>query len=46
MSKDDTALYSSLVQALAEMANPKKIANNPFFKSKYATLEDTLAMFR
>ena len=44
MSKDDTALYSSLVQALAEMANPKKIANNPFFKSKYATLEDTLAI--
>lgn len=44
MSKDDTALYSSLVQALAEMANPKKIAKNPFFKSKYATLEDTLAI--
>tara|TARA_R110002012_G_scaffold281980_1_gene471597 strand:+ start:939 stop:1523 length:585 start_codon:yes stop_codon:yes gene_type:complete len=44
MTKDDTALYSSLVQALAEMANPKKIAKNPFFKSKYATLEDTLAI--
>ena len=44
MSKDDTALYSSLVRALAEMANPKKIAKNPFFKSKYATLEDTLAI--
>lgn len=35
-------LYSQLVKATNEMSNPKKSANNPFFKSKYATLEDSL----
>ena len=32
-------LYSQLVKATNEMSNPKKSANNPFFKSKYATSE-------
>jgi len=35
-------LYEQLVKALSEMSNPKKSATNPFFKSKYATLEDSL----
>tara|TARA_R110000787_G_scaffold71014_4_gene158049 strand:- start:683 stop:1345 length:663 start_codon:yes stop_codon:yes gene_type:complete len=38
----DEILYQQLVKALGEMSNPKKSATNPFFKSKYATLEDSL----
>lgn len=38
----DDLIYPQLVKALSEMTNPKKSATNPFFKSKYATLEDSL----
>ena len=36
--------YKDLINALGEMANVKQNAKNPFFKSRYATLEDTLTM--
>tara|TARA_Y100001951_G_C11278713_1_gene263774 strand:+ start:1098 stop:1664 length:567 start_codon:yes stop_codon:yes gene_type:complete len=36
------ALYGALTKALAEIKNPIKKESNPFFKSKYATLDDTL----
>jgi len=38
----DDLIYPQLVKALSDMTNPKKSATNPFFKSKYATLEDSL----
>jgi len=40
----DDLIYQQLVKALSEMTNPKKSATNPFFKSKYATLEDSLSI--
>jgi hypothetical protein len=39
---EDVKLYSALTKALAEIKNPVKKESNPFFKSKYATLDDTL----
>jgi len=40
--KKKNSFTEDLVLALAEISNPKKTASNPFFKSKYATLEDSL----
>jgi hypothetical protein len=31
-------IHAAFVKAQAEMTNPKKVADNPFFKSKYADL--------
>ena len=42
MTQKKNSFSEDLVLALAEISNPKKTASNPFFKSKYATLEDSL----
>lgn len=39
-------LAAALAKAQEEMKNPKNSATNPFFKSKYATLGDTLDLMR
>ena len=42
MAEKTKTFHEDLVSALGEIQNPKKSANNPYFKSKYATLEESL----
>ena len=42
-SEDIKELASALCKAQAEMSGAKKKANNPFFKSKYANLEEIIS---
>lgn len=48
MNKSDSIanLATALCQFQAEISNPKNTANNPFFKSKYAPLNDVLNLVR
>jgi uncharacterized protein (DUF3820 family) len=41
-SEKTNELFAAFVKMQAELSGVKKTANNPFFKSKYATLEDTI----
>jgi len=41
-SESITALAAALTKAQAQMSGAKKSASNPFFKSKYATLEEVI----
>lgn len=41
-SNEVKELFTALSEFQAEIENPKATATNPFFKSKYATLQDTL----
>ena len=40
MSESKSTIFTALVAAQGEMTNPKKNADNPFFKSKYADLTE------
>ena len=40
MSENKSTIFTALVAAQGEMTNPKKNADNPFFKSKYADLTE------
>jgi hypothetical protein len=40
MSENKSTIFTALVKAQGEMTNPKKNADNPFFKSKYADLTE------
>lgn len=42
----DKSIYQAFIEAYAEMTNPKKNANNPAFRSKYANLEELLNVTR
>ena len=42
MAEKTKTFHEDLVSALGEIQNPKKSADNPYFKSKYATLEESL----
>lgn len=42
----DTTMRAAFMAAYADMANPKKNASNPAFKSKYANLEELLNVTR
>lgn len=41
-SETVNAILPALVKAKSELTNPQKSATNPFFKSKYAALDDVL----
>lgn len=41
-----TTLQEAFILATAEMDNPKKVANNPAFKSKYADLPEMLSVVK
>ena len=45
-SESISKLATALSQFQAEISNPKNTANNPFFKSKYAPLNDILTLVR
>lgn len=40
MTENKSTIFTALVKAQGEMTNPKKNADNPFFKSKYADLTE------
>jgi len=42
----DRSIHQAFIEAYSEMTNPKKNANNPAFRSKYANLEELLAQTR
>lgn len=42
----ERTIHQAFIEAYAEMTNPKKNANNPAFRSKYANLEEMLAVTR
>lgn len=42
----EKTIHAAFIEAYAEMTNPKKNASNPAFKSKYANLEELLAVTR
>jgi hypothetical protein len=42
----DKSIHQAFIEAYAEMTNPKKNASNPAFKSKYANLEELIAVTR
>lgn len=42
----DKTMHEAFAEAYAEMNNPKKNANNPAFRSKYANLEELLNVTR
>lgn len=42
----ERTIHQAFIEAYAEMANPKKNATNPAFRSKYANLEELLAVTR
>lgn len=42
----ERTIHQAFIEAYAEMANPKKNATNPAFRSKYANLEELLAQTR
>lgn len=44
MTTTTKTLAGAFLEAQAEMENPKKNANNPAFKSKYANLEELIAV--
>jgi len=46
ISEKNAELYKALTAALAELTNPARTAENPFFKSKYAPLHSTLDAVR
>src|SRR5699024_10958505 len=45
-SDEINEIVKALVKVQAEIKNPKKEANNPFFKSKYSTLDSVIETYR
>ena len=45
-SQTTKAIFEALAKFQGEVSNPKADADNPFFKSKYAKLDDILEMVR
>lgn len=45
-SETHTEVFKALVRVQAEIRNPANSANNPFFKSRYAPLDEILEMVR
>lgn len=45
-SNEINEIVKALVKVQAEIKNPKKEANNPFFKSKYSTLDSVIETYK
>ena len=45
-SDEINEIVKALVKVQAEIKNPKKEANNPFFKSKYSTLDSVIETYK
>ena len=46
LTSSSDALFKAMIKVQAEIVNPGRNAVNPFFKSRYATLDSMLAQIR